>query len=324
MKTLDPLKLMALAALSTLPLLSQAQKNKKVEVTFEDVKAECDSAPLPRDQRVRIAVARFNVSTTNNPPELGANMATMLESALNEMQCFRVLESKDNLGDLTQEMEGADNGLMNAGSTARAGRMLGAQLVVTGEITEYNEGSSSVGVGFVKTSTGTVRLGFILKVLDPQTRDMLWSKSVNVEGKKSGGVGLGIGLPGVGRMNVMSSMKDNPALANALEKGVIQSCALLANNWEKIELPASADPNANWTVFSIANMDYGAMGGFESIVKGSPKVKNTERAFNQGIGTLTVQHEGSTQDLLDAIYGKLEAKYTVADLREGSIALKRK
>ena len=319
MKTLDPLKLLALAALSALPLLSQAQKQKKVEVTFEDVKAKCDSAPLPRDQRVRIAVARFNVSTTNNPPELGANMATMLESALNEMQCFRVLESKDNLGDLTQEMEGADNGLMNAGSTARAGRMLGAQLVVTGEITEYNEGSSGARVGVVKVTGGTVHLGFILKVLDPQTRDLLWSKSVNVDGKAKSGVGLGVGM-----FNVVSSVKNNPALANALEKGVIQSCELLADNWEKIELPASADPNASWTVFSIANMDYGAMGGFEAIVKGSPKVKNTERAFNQGIGTLTVQHEGSTQDLLDAIYGKLEAKYTVADLREGSIALKRK
>jgi len=315
MKTLEPLKLITLLAISAIPLLGHAQKQKKVEVTYQDVQAKCDSAPLPLDQRIRLAVSRFNVTTTSNPPELGANMATMLENALAEMQCFRVLESKDNLSDMTQEMEGADNGLMNAGTTARAGKMLGAQVVVTGEITEYNEGNSSVGVAFVKTNTGTVRLGFILKVLDPQTRDILWSKSVNVEGKKSGGVGLGLGLPGVGRMNVMHSMKNNPALANALEKGVIQSCELLADNWEKIPIPESADPNSNWTVFSIANMDYGSMGGFEAIVKGSIKVKNVERTFSEGIGTVTVQHEGSTQALLDAIYSKLEAKY---------IALRRK
>lgn len=305
--------------LATLPLLCHAQKQKKVEVTFQDVKAKCDSNPRPRDQRVRIAVARFNVTTTNNPPELGANMATMLESALNEMQCFRVLESKDNLNDMTQETEGADNGLMNAGSVARSGRMLGAQLVITGEITEYNEGSSGVRVGLVKVAGGTVHLGFILKVLDPQTRDMLWSKSVNVDGKAQSGVGLGVGM-----FNVVSSVKNNPALANALEKGVIESCGLLADNWEKIELPKSADPNANWTVFSIANMDYGAMSGFEAIVKGNSHVKSVERSFNQGIGTLTVQHTGTTQELLDALYSKLEARYTVADLREGSIALKRK
>lgn len=319
MKTLDPLKLLALAALSALPLLSQAQKQKKVEVTFEDVKAKCDSVPLPRDQRVRIAVARFNVTTTNNPPELGDNMATMLESALNEMQCFRVLESKSNLGDMTQETEGSDNGLMNVGSVARSGKMLGAQLVVTGEITEYNEGSSGVRIGLVKVAAGTIHMGFILKVLDPQTRDILWSKSVNVEGKAQSGVGLGLGM-----FNAVSSVKNNPALANALEKGVIQSCMLLADNWEKIDLPKSVDPNANWTVFSIANMDYGAMAGFESIVKGNSHVKSVERSFNQGIGTLTVQHTGTTQQLLDALYGKLEAKYTVADLRDGSIALKRK
>ncbi|HRP82476.1 MAG TPA: CsgG/HfaB family protein [Flavobacteriales bacterium] len=319
MKTLVPLKLIALLAIAELPLAGHAQKEKKVEVTFQDVKAKCDTNPLPRDQRVRIAVARFNVTTTNTPPELGDNMATMLESALNEMQCFRVLESKSNLGDMTQEMEGADNGLMNAGSTARTGKMLGAQLVITGEVTEFNEGSSGVRVGLVKVAGGTVHLGFILKVLDPQTRDMLWSKSVNVDGKAQAGVGLGIGM-----VNVVSSVKNNPALANALEKGVIQSCGLLADNWEKIDLPKSVDPNANWTVFSIANMDYGAMAGFESIVKGNSHVKSVERSFNQGIGTLTVQHTGTTQQLLDALYSKLEAKYTVADLRDGSIALRRK
>ena len=317
MKTLDTLKLITLATLMSLPALSHAQNKKKVEVTFDELKARCDSVPLA--QRVRLAVARFNVTTTNNPPELGANMATMLENALQQLQCFRVLESKDNLGDMTQEMEGADNGLMNAASTARAGKMLGSQLVVTGEITEYNEGSSKVGIAIVRVGSETVHLGFVLKVLDPQTRDILWSKTVDVDGKKAGGVGLGVGM-----FNVVSSVKNNPALANALEKGVFQSCDLLSDEWQTIPLPASADPNSNWTVFSIANMEYGAMAGFEDIVKGDTKVKNVERSFSEGIGTVTVQHTGSTQQLLDALYAKLQAKYTVADLREGSIALKRK
>lgn len=309
-----------------LPFTGVAQKQKKVKVTYQDIVAKCDSAAVPLDQRIRLAVTRFNVTAGNTPSDIGENLGTMLENALAGMNCFRVLESKSNLSDMVQEMEGVDDGLMDAGSTARAGKMLGAQLVITGEVTEYNEGSSSVGVTVVKVGSGTVHMGFVLKVLDPQTRDILWSKSVDVDGKKSGDVAVGVGLPirEVRRVDVFSSSQNNPALANAMEKAVIQSCSLLADNWHKIPVPESADPDARWTVFTISNMDYGSAGKLEGIIKGHPSVKTTERKFSNGTATVTVQHRGNSQDLLDALYAQLETQYEVVDAREGAISLSRK
>lgn len=308
------------------PSVGLAQKQKKVKVTYQDIVAKCDSAAVPLDQRIRLAVTRFNVTAGNAPSDIGENLGTMLENALAGMNCFRVLESKSNLDDMVQEMDGVDDGLMDAGSTARAGKMLGAQLVITGEVTEYNEGSSSIGVTVVKAGSGTVHMGFVLKVLDPQTRDILWSKSVNVDGKKSGEFAVGVGLPikEVRRVDLFSSMQDNPALANALEKAVIESCSLLADNWHKIPVPESADPDMRWTVFTVTNMDYGAAGKLEGIIKGHSSVKGTERKFSNGTATLTVQHRGHSQDLLDALYGQLEGSYEVLDAREGVISLRRK
>lgn len=305
--------------LSATALCAQAQK--KVEITFEDLKTRCDSAPPA--QRVIVAVTRFNVTTTNNPPELGDNMATMLESALHDMNCFRVLESMSNMEDMKQELNGAGDGYMNKASMAQKGKMLGAQAVITGEVTEYNEGESSVGIGLVKTGRSTVRLGFVLKVLNPETRDILWSKSVNVEGKKGGNFGLGLGLPLVGRLNFASSMKSNPALMDALEKGTLQACKLLADDLPTIDLPEPMDPELKMTVFSVANLDYAGVGGFDAIVKAAKSVTKTTREFTNGTGQIVAYHKGSSQDLLDAVYAKLQKSYTVVTVSDGQVDLRR-
>lgn len=323
---LSAMRFLLAMAIMAIPAIGLAQKPKKVKVTYQDIAAKCDSAAVPLDQRIRLAVSRFNVTAGNAPSDLGENLGTMLENALAGMNCFRVLESKSNLSDMAQELDGADDGLMDGGSTARAGKMLGAQLVITGEVTEYNEGSSSIGVTVVKAGSGTVHMGFVLKVLDPQTRDILWSKSVDVDGKKSGDFAVGVGLPlrEVRRVDLVSSSQNNPALANAMEKAVIESCSLLADNWPKIPVPESADPGMRWTVFTVTNMDYGAAGKLEGIIKGHAGVKGTERKFSNGTATVTVQHRGSSQDLLDALYGQLEGGYEVLDAREGAVSLRKK
>lgn len=306
--------------LSLISLTGSAQK--KVEITFEDLKTRCDSAPPA--QRVIVAVTRFNVTTTNNPPELGDNMATMLESALHDMNCFRVIESLSNMPDMTQELNGAGDGYMNKASMAQKGKMLGAQAVITGEVTEYNEGESSIGIGLVKTGRSTVRLGFVLKVLNPETRDILWSRSVNVEGKKGGSFGLGFGVPLVGRLNFASSMKNNPALMDALEKGTLQACKLLADDLPTIDLPEPMDPELRMTVFNVANIDYGAVGGFEALIKAAKNVSKTSHEFGNGAGQVVAFHKGSSQDLLDALYAKLEKSYVVTGMNDGHVDLRRK
>lgn len=298
------------------------QKEKKLKITFEDVKHKCDSLPLK--ERPRVSVTRFDVTTTNTPPELGANMATMLENALLETQCLRVLESLDNSSDMTKELDMANSEYANAASVGKKGKMLGAQAVVTGEITEYNEGDNTVGVAFVKTNAKKVRLGFILKVLDPQTRDIIWNKSVNVEGKSGGGASFGFGLPFVGRLNLASSVKNNPALANALENGVLESCSMLADNINSIPWPEAMDPDLKLTKITVLGTTYSEMGAFETLVKGASGVSKTTKGFSGGTGTVETYHKGSTDDLMGALDPTVSGKYNVETVEEGKIVLRKK
>ena len=321
MKTNIPIRSLAQAILfSSISIGGFAQK--KVEVTFEDLKTRCDSTPMT--SRITVAVTRFNVTTTSNTPELGDNMATMLEATLHDMNCFRVLESMSNMADMKQELDGAGEGYMNKASMAQKGKMLGAQAVITGEVTEYNEGESSVGIGLVKTGKTTVRLGFILKVLNPETREVLWHKSVNVEGKKSGAFGLGIGLPLVGRLNIAHSMKNNPALMDALEKGTLQACKLLADDLPTIDLPKPLDPEVTVTAFNISNIDYAGVNGFENLIKAAKSVSKTSHQFGNGNGQVLVYHKGTSQELLDALYAKLEKGYEVLAMNDGQVDLRKK
>ncbi len=324
MRTPITFKSIPLLALLALPGILHAQKPKKVQVTFDDVKNKCDSL-VPREQRTRVSVTRFNVTTTNNPPELGANMATTLESALQQMGCFNVLESMDNMSDMKQEIDARDNGYMKKGSSPKKGKMLGPQVVITGELTEYNEGSSGFGVGLVKTTTKTVHLGFILKILNPETREMLWSQPVNTDGKAGGSFGFGIGLPWVGRLNLASSIKDNPALMDALQKGIIQSCDLLADKVKTLDLPKPVDAGLTETTITARGVDFEGKSALINAIKAVPGVKNAEGEFEDGQAVITASHEGTTEDLATKLNAKVPGyKITGASNSKGTITLDKK
>lgn len=322
MKPLIPIApaLSALCLLLATPEAVHAQKSKDVKVTFEDVKKRCPEKELK--DKLRLSVTRFNVTTRNAPSELGANMATMLESALHEVGCFNVLESMDNVGDLKQELAGNED--LKGGTAGRRGQMLVAKVVVTGEVTEYNQGSKGVSVGPYQNKSGIVRLGFIVKMLNPETRETLWQESVNVEGESSGSSSVGVGIPFGPRMNFGSSMKDNPALANALEQGVLRASELLVNNYEKLPAEILSNVETNTTQVTVAGVDYGGVVALASTLSAVPGVKVVEKSLADGVGKVTLSHEGSTSDLLDKIYGSLASSYTVGKVENGVIALARK
>lgn len=315
-------KLLLVSILALLCGTSSAQKAKKLKITEEDVRAKCDS--LPMKERPVVSVTRFNTTTTSSVPELGENMATMLENSLMETKCLKVLESLDNSSDMTKELDMANSEYANAATVGKKGKMLGAQAVITGEITEFNEGDNSVGFALVKTTAKKVRLGFILKVLDPQTREIIWHKSINVEGKAGGSASFGVGLPIVGRLNLASSVKNNPALANALENGVLEACSLLAENMMTIPWPEAMDPSLSLTMITIPGTSFDEMMDIEAAVKALTGVSRTEAEFKDGNTIVKAYHKGSSTDLAKAASAQLKAKFKVTAANDGVITMMKK
>lgn len=206
--TLSSLLLFATAA----PVFSQNKKSvEKVPVTCKG---------LPRDQRPRIAVASFDITRTSAQGVVGNELAAMLANALNQTECFNVLESLQKIGSAMDEVKFNQSGATD-GSGPDAGKMKGAQLIISGEVTEFKEEKLHVlGVGSNKA-----HIGFILKIIDPQTREVLWSESVNKKVTK----------PEVRVFNTDIAKFGSTAMEDAAEKAILDAVGFIVGQKELIE-----------------------------------------------------------------------------------------
>lgn len=285
----------------------QAQNSDEVATTYEEVKTRCADRPL--EDRKRIVVSDFIVSAPHryygayNSAQLGNNMAVMLTNALQEINCFRVLEMSQNLSE--SEAEGY-------------ARQANAQLLIKGDITEFTVASQTFGIAGVSTTRETVKLGFILKIVNPATRDILWSKSVNVEGQS--GVGIGVGrLPYLRNIVIMENLKNNPAIANALEQGILEAMQLIVNFADGNESSAGTT-----TRLQVKNTDYGGMMRMVTMVKAVPGVATVEPTFSNGVANLHIRHKGDSQSLMGGLYDKIARTHDVEGVEQGLITLRAK
>ena len=126
--------------------------------------------------------------------DVGGGVAAMLTTALTRSGRFVVVE-RPRLTGVMAEQELAAQGLTNPQSAARAGELLGAQLVVYGAVTEFGEDESGGGVGLGasggglggllsgalsrRKTSGTV--GLDLRVVDTTTGEVVASEHVRAE-----------------------------------------------------------------------------------------------------------------------------------------------
>lgn len=199
--------------LSTFWIPAYGQKKAKVE----EIPANCKG--LPRDQRPRITVAGFDITRTQANRALGKELGAMLSNALQQTECFNVLESLSKIDGAMEEIKFNQAGTTD-GSGPEAGKMKGAQLIITGEVTEFKEEKLHIaGIGSMKA-----HIGFILKIVDPQTREVLWSESIE---KK-------ITKPEIRVFNTDIAKFGNQAMEDAVEKAILDGAALLVGQKELI------------------------------------------------------------------------------------------
>ncbi len=284
-----------------------AQQSSEVQTTYEEVKSRCTDRPI--EERKRIVVSNFVVSAphqyygTYNSAQLGNNMAVMLTNAMQEINCFRVLEMSQNLGEAEAEGYARQNN---------------AQLLIKGDITEFTVARQTFGIAGVRTTRETVKLGFVLKIVNPATRDILWSKSVNVEGQS--GVGFdAFRVPYLRTLVVAENLKNNPAIANALEQGILEAMQLIVNFAD-----GSDGSAATTTRLQVKGTDYGGMMRMVAMVKTLPGVSNVEPTFSNGVANLQIKHQGDSQSLMGGLYDKISRTHEVEGVEQGLITLRAK
>lgn len=285
---------------------------------MEAVQEQCKDIPF--EKRIRVRVSRFNATAGNSPRELGENMSTMLSNALSQVNCFQVLEEIRKLDDVTKETDLANSEYADAASGTEKGKLLQAQIVVTGEVTEYNDATSTSGTLGISASTSKAKIGFILKILSPKTGAILKSTSFNVEAKK--GSGSSFRFVGIKMSGKTSS---NPAVAAALEKGIIQAVEYLAQEKDHIPLPSAEELSSNLTTVVISNCSFSQKSNTLELLKNTAGVKSAEVVkYENNIATYNIRHNGSTDDLATVLDKKYNGRFEITDLKSGKITMKLK
>ena len=328
-----------------------SQKDEKL--TIEDVKQECSNLPL--EKRARLSVTRFSVTTTavqssrvtnvspnyygrgilgrrtvsnNNyygygviPPQLGDNLTTMLTNALNQVNCYRVLESLKNNSDLTQEIDAGHNG-SSSKKTPKAGKQLGAQIVVTGEVIEYSVEDKGVRVMGVGSAKQTIKLGFNLKTINPETRDIIVSRVFRVQSREGKSVSV-LGLVSTGDMD--------PAVAAVMEDGVVEAVQYLAKMKDSLNISAdgnfAGNGNSDGTVdteIDLSNINYDVYNSFVEMLKGIKGFQTMDKSFSNGSASITVTHTGSDDTFQDLVLHKAGSKFEVTGQNPEKLELKGK
>ena len=176
-----------------------------------------------------VAVFDFkNDSGYSSMVNLGQDFSTQLSDALVQSGKFIVLTRTD-LDVVMAEQDLAASDRMAKSNTAQTGKIIPAQILIKGQITEFEEntGGGGQGISVKGISLGmkksSAHMAVIIQLIDSTTGEILESK--RVEGSASGG-GLSVGYSGVVDVN-SSSFKKTP-LGKAVQVTIDQAVDYLA------------------------------------------------------------------------------------------------
>ncbi len=187
-----------------------------------------------------VAVSRFeNKTSWKGQVSLDDGMADQLTDALMQSGQFTVME-RQTLGDVVAEQDLANSGRTQKSQSAQTGKLVSAQILVKGTVTEFENSAtgSQNGVGFGGFKIGNKReeaqVGLIIRLIDTTTGEVLASQ--RVEGKAAaGGMSFGMNVAGVGFGT--SGFKKTP-LGKAVQMAIDNAVALISEKLKGVPFSA--------------------------------------------------------------------------------------
>ena len=179
---------------------------------------------------------------------LDDGMADQLSDALVQSKCFTVVE-RQTLADVVDEQRLANSGLAKKAQSAQSGKLINAQILIKGTITEFeaNSGGSDNSIKlplkWLGCSSGDVSVGdkrseahvaLILKLIDTTTGEVLDSQ--RVEGKATSG-SFGIGVESSVASFKTDSFKTTP-LGKATQQAIDDAVFKIASRLKDVPFQA--------------------------------------------------------------------------------------
>jgi hypothetical protein len=157
-------------------------------------------------------------------------------------------------------------------------------------------------------------------MINPETRDIIASHVFRVESRASKSVSV-LGLVNTGNTD--------PAVAAVLEDGIVEAVQYMARVRDSLNITADGAFAGNGssngeksTEITLSNASFTSYTALANIISGASSFKSMEKSFTGGVGSYSVTHSGSTDDLLTQISKKLGNTYEVTGEDAGKIEIK--
>jgi curli biogenesis system outer membrane secretion channel CsgG len=147
---------------------------------------------VPRTpERISLLRLLFGGSGVTEGATVGTGMSNMLTTALVESGRFIVVE-RENFDDIIKEQKLGASGLVKDVTASKIGDLVGAQVLIRGAVTEFQESTSggAGGIGFgdfgIGIKTAEAHVAIDLKMFDAATGVILEAKNVEKKIEESG------------------------------------------------------------------------------------------------------------------------------------------
>ncbi|MEO8769661.1 MAG: CsgG/HfaB family protein [Ferruginibacter sp.] len=304
-------------------LFSNAQRKKKdkepeVVISLDTVTNQCQG--IAQENKPRVTVPRFNVTSPRRPDgDFGPNLATMLTSFLQQVGCFRVLEQKNNMSDIDDEINQGDSRNADKSTSIERGKQLTANVIITGEVTRYEVASKTSNIMGVGNTKHTASIGIVIKIIDPRTREVLDVRNFSADKETSGGSSVSMGY-----LHFSNKNDQNPALEMAAQQVIKQAAIFVAQRKDIMPMSGkgaagkkaegTGTSNGSSTVI-ITNIEYeqlSALSGFIEKIKGVKTVNSD--TYEDKKATIFINHSLKLKELVDKILTNTGVKLTVASM----------
>lgn len=284
------------------------KKNRETEAAAEAALPALDC----KDPKKRLAVLRFGSTGKYGSYEgwdVGDGIAAQLATALEQTGCF-VLADRMALSDVLREQELGLAGVTGRESAPSAGALIGAQILVKGEITEFEPGKQGRGMtaGFGLDKIGlrlggnrsTVHIAADIRLIDASTGEVLATQRVESEGKT---FGLAFGVD-YKKASLGSDNVNKTPLGEAVRDAVIEAAGFIVSRTRDIQWTGNVVFAEDGRVFVNAGADSDVKVG-DTFTVSTVERELVDPATGVSLGR--IEH-----DVGKVRIEKVEAKYAVA------------
>jgi len=255
----------------------------------------------------RLAVVDFQIKVEQAQKALGTAMSDLLIDALVETRRYFIVE-RSVLQALRQEQIMALSGEVDAATGAEVGKLVGAEYLVVGVVSKFQENTGGGGLGSIvggKALGGigwyTSELGITVRIIQATTGEIVVSEKIN---QKESSIGL-IAAAATTTGAAGGSLYKSKSMQTAMEKAIVKAVDVIGEQIPgsdgQEEIAAGDSTGATTIDITAKNLDFATSRLFAKSLEKVDGVKNVKSAFEGKTANLKVKYQGAAENFADAL-----------------------